>query len=393
MLNGSLFVLVILVAVIAGIVIGFVLKQLFAAKKIKSSESLAARIVEESKKEAETIKKEAVLQVKENLLKIKADFDKETKDKKNDLDGLEKRIRAKEENLDKRIDSLAQKESNIEDREKSLIKKENAIEDKHHRLDNILAEQKEKLEGIAGISSEEAKKLLIQSMEADAKRDAALIIRKIEDEAKFTADRKSREIVAYAIQRYAGDVVAENTVSAVNLPSEEMKGRIIGREGRNIRAIEAATGIDLIVDDTPEAVVLSSFDPIRREVARISLERLIQEGRIHPGRIEEIVKKVKVEVDQIIRETGEKASFDVGVHDIHPDIINLLGSLKYRRSYSQNVLQHSVDVAYLTGMMAAELKMNVKEAKRAGLLHDIGKAIDQKAEGTQPATGPGYATR
>ncbi|MGA2525337.1 MAG: ribonuclease Y [Smithellaceae bacterium] len=393
MLNGSLFVLVILVAIIAGIVIGFILKQLFAAKKIKSSESLAARIVEESKKEAETIKKEAILQVKENLLKMKADFDRETKDKKSDLDSLEKRIRSKEENLDKRIDVLEQKEKSIDEREKTIVNKETAIEEKHHKLDNILKEQKEKLERIAGISSEEAKKILIQSMEADAKLDAALIVRKIEDEAKFTADRKSREIIAYAIQRYAGDFVAENTVSAVNLPSEEMKGRIIGREGRNIRAIEAATGIDLIVDDTPEAVVLSSFDPIRREVARISLERLIQDGRIHPGRIEEIVKKVKVEVDQIIRETGEKASFDVGVHDIHPDIINMLGSLKYRTSYSQNVLQHSMDVAYLTGMMAAELKMNVKEAKRAGLLHDIGKAIDHKVEGTHAAIGADYAKR
>ena len=393
MLNGSLFVLVILVAIIAGIVAGFILKQLLAAKKIKSSESLAARIVEESKKEAETIKKEAILQVKENLLKMKADFDRETKDKKSDLDSLEKRIRSKEENLDKRIDVLEQKEKSIEEREKAIVNKETAIEEKHHKLDNILKEQKDKLERIAGISSEEAKKILIQSIEADAKHDAALIVRKIEDEAKFTADRKSREIVAYAIQRYAGDVVAENTVSAVNLPSEEMKGRIIGREGRNIRAIEAATGIDLIVDDTPEAVVLSSFDPIRREVARISLERLIQDGRIHPGRIEDIVKKVKVEVDQIIRETGEKASFDVGVHDIHPDIINLLGSLKYRKSYSQNVLQHSMDVAYLTGMMAAELKMNVKEAKRAGLLHDIGKAIDHKVEGTHAAIGADYAKR
>ena len=393
MLNGSLFVLVILVAIIAGIVAGFILKQLLAAKKIKSSESLAARIVEESKKEAETIKKEAILQVKENLLKMKADFDRETKDKKSDLDSLEKRIRSKEENLDKRIDVLEQKEKSIEEREKAIVNKETVIEEKHHKLDNILKEQKDKLERIAGISSEEAKKILIQSMEADAKHDAALIVRKIEDEAKFTADRKSREIVAYAIQRYAGDVVAENTVSAVNLPSEEMKGRIIGREGRNIRAIEAATGIDLIVDDTPEAVVLSSFDPIRREVARISLERLIQDGRIHPGRIEDIVKKVKVEVDQIIRETGEKASFDVGVHDIHPDIINLLGSLKYRKSYSQNVLQHSMDVAYLTGMMAAELKMNVKEAKRAGLLHDIGKAIDHKVEGTHAAIGADYAKR
>jgi len=393
MLNGSLYVLVILTSLVAGIIIGYIFKNILSAKKIKSSESLAARIVEESKKEAETIKKEAILQAKENLLKIKADFDKETKDRRSDLDVLEKRIRSKEENLDKRLDSLTQKESNIEDREKSLIKKEGALEEKHHRLDKAFEEQKQKLETIAGISSEEAKKLLIQSMESEAKQDAALMIRKIEDEAKLTADKKSKEIIAYAIQRYAGDFVAENTVSAVNLPSEEMKGRIIGREGRNIRAIEAATGIDLIVDDTPEAVVLSSFDPIRREVARISLERLIQDGRIHPGRIEEIVKKVEKEVDQIIRETGEKASFDVGVHDIHPEIIKMLGSLKYRKSYSQNVLQHSIDVAYLTGMMAAELKMNIKEAKRAGLLHDIGKAVDHKIEGTHAAIGADFAKR
>jgi ribonuclease Y len=393
MLNGSLYVLVILASLVAGIIIGYIFKNILSAKKIKSSESLAARIVEESKKEAETIKKESILQAKENLLKIKADFDKETKDRRSDLDVLEKRIRSKEENLDKRLDSLTQKESNIEEREKSLIKKEGALEEKHHRLDKAFEEQKQKLETIAGISSEEAKKMLIHSMESEAKQDAALSIRKIEDEAKLTADKKSKEIIAYAIQRYAGDFVGENTVSAVNLPSEEMKGRIIGREGRNIRAIEAATGVDLIVDDTPEAVVLSSFDPVRREVARISLERLIQDGRIHPGRIEEIVKKVEKEVDQIIRETGEKASFDVGVHDIHPEIIKMLGSLKYRKSYSQNVLQHSIDVAYLTGMMAAELKLNIKEAKRAGLLHDIGKSVDHKIEGTHAAIGADFAKR
>jgi ribonucrease Y len=393
MFDGSLYVLVIFCSILAGVVVGYILKQLFSAKKIKSSENLATRIVEEAKKESETIKKESMLQAKENLLKMKADFDRESKDRKSELDGLEKRIRSKEENLDKRIDSLAQKEANIEGREKSLVQKENALEDKHRKLDTIVEEQKEKLQKIAGISSEEAKKILIQSMETDAKRDAAASIRKIEEEAKLTADRKSREIIAYSIQRYAGDFVAEHTVSVVNLPSEEMKGRIIGREGRNIRAIEAATGIDLIVDDTPEAVVLSSFDPIRREVARISLERLIQDGRIHPGRIEDIVKKVRVEVDQIIRETGEKASFDCGVHDIHPEIINMLGSLKYRTSYSQNVLQHSIDVAYLTGIMAAELKMNIKEAKRAGLLHDIGKAVDHKIEGTHAAIGADYAKR
>ncbi len=393
MLNGGLFVLVIFGAIVAGIIVGYILKQLFSAKKVESSESLAARIIEEAKKESETIKKEAVLQVKENLLKIKADFDRENKDRRNELDALEKRIRSKEENLDKRIDSLAHKEANIDSRERAIAAKEAAADETNRQLEKVLEEQKEKLEKIAGISSEEAKNLLIQSMEADARRDAASTVRKIEEEAKMTADRKAREVIAYSIQRYAGDYVAEHTVSVVNLPSEEMKGRIIGREGRNIRAIEAATGIDLIVDDTPEAVVLSSFDPVRREVARISLERLIQDGRIHPGRIEEIVKKVRTEVEQVIRETGEKASFDVGVHDVHPEIINLLGSLKYRTSYSQNVLQHSIDVAYLTGIMAAELKMNIKEAKRAGLLHDIGKAIDHKIEGPHALIGADFAKR
>lgn len=393
MLNGSLLVLVILGAILAGVFGGYVLKQISTAKKIRSSESLSARIIEEAKKESETIKKEAILQAKENLLKMKGDFDRETRERKNELDGLEKRIRSKEETLDKRVDTLGQKESNLESREKTISSREAAIEDKHRKLDTLIDEQKQKLENIAGLSSEEARTLLIQSLESDAKRDAAATVRKIEEEAKLTGDRKAREIIAYSIQRYAGDYVAEHTVSVVNLPSEEMKGRIIGREGRNIRAIEAATGIDLIVDDTPEAVVLSSFDPVRREIARISLERLIQDGRIHPGRIEEIVKKVRSEVEQIIKETGEKASFDVGVHDIHPEIINLLGSLKYRTSYSQNVLQHSIDVAYLTGLMASELKMNVKEAKRAGLLHDIGKAIDHKIEGPHATIGADFAKR
>jgi len=393
MLNGSSLVVVIFGAILAGIVVGYIIKQMSSAKKIKASESLALRIVEEAKKESETIKKEAILQAKENLLKMKADLDRETKERKSELDGLEKRIRNKEENMDKRIDALTQKETSIEVREKSILSKESALESKHHKLDTLLEEQKINLEKMAGISSEEAKNLLVQSMEADARRDAAGSVRKIEEEAKLTADRKAHEIIAYAVQRYAGDYIVENTVSVVNLPSEEMKGRIIGREGRNIRAIEAATGIDLIVDDTPEAVVLSSFDPVRREVARISLERLIQDGRIHPGRIEDVVKKVRSEVEQVIRETGEKASFDVGVHDVHPEIINLLGSLKYRTSYSQNVLQHSIDVAYLTGIMASELKMNVKEAKRAGLLHDIGKAIDHKIEGPHAVIGADFAKR
>jgi ribonuclease Y len=391
--DNSIMILIIFGSIVFGFLFGYVLRERLFKKSLTAAENLSARIVDEAKKEAETIKKEAVIQAKENVLKIKSEFDKESRDRKLELDNLEKKIRSKEENLDKRIDQLAQREASGETREKSLVSREAAFSKKQENLDRMFEEQRQKLEKIAGISSEEAKNYLMQDMESEARRDVAVMIRKIEEEAKRTADNKSREIIAYAIQRYAGDFVGENTVSVVTLPGDEMKGRIIGREGRNIRAIEAATGIDLIVDDTPEAVVLSGFDPIRREVAKISLERLITDGRIHPGRIEDIVKKVRTEVDTIIRETGERTSFDVGVHDIHPEIINLLGSLKFRRSFSQNVLQHSVEVAHLTGMMAAELKMNVKEAKRAGLLHDIGKAIDYEVEGTHAAIGADYARR
>lgn len=372
---------------------GYILREGVSRKRLESSKKLSERIISESKKEAETIKKESVLQAKENLLKAKAEFDKDTRDRNIELDNLEKKVRFKEENLDKRIELLSQKEANLENREKTIISREALVNKKHSELDGIIDEQKRKLEKIAGISSEEAKKYLIQSMEDEAKHEAAVTIRKIEDETKRTSDKKSREIIAYAIQRYAGDFVAENTVSVVNLPTDEMKGRIIGREGRNIRAIEAATGIDLIIDDTPEAVVLSSFDPVRREVAKISLERLISDGRIHPGRIEDVVSKVSSEVETIIRETGERVSFDVGVHDVHLELINLLGRLKYRTSFSQNVLQHSVEVAHLMGMMAAELGMDVKEAKRAGLLHDIGKAVDREIEGTHASIGADYAKR
>lgn len=393
MLNTVMIVFTILGSIAIGVAVGYFIKFRLSQKRLESSENLALRIVDEAKKEAETIKKEALLQTKENLLKLKGEFEKEARERKLDLDNLERRIRSKEEGLDKRMDTLTQKENGIEGRERNLLSREMQLNEKHDQLNGLIEEQKEKLEQIAEITQEEARESLVRSMEATAKHDAAVLIRKIEEEAKREADKKSREIIAYAVQRYAGDYVAENTVSVVNLPNDEMKGRIIGREGRNIRAIEAATGIDLIVDDTPEAVVLSSFDPIRREVAKLSLERLITDGRIHPGRIEDIVKKVKLEVDNIIKETGERVSFDVGVHDIHPEIINLLGSLKYRTSYSQNVLQHSIDVAHLTGMMAAELKMNIKEAKRAGLLHDIGKAVDHKIEGTHAAIGADYAKR
>jgi ribonuclease Y len=385
--------LVILVALIVGLALGYIIRQRLSRKKLESCENLSTRIINEAKKEAETIKKEAILQAKENLLRVKTEFERDTRDRKVELDNLERRLRSKEENIERRSDLLTQKEAALENREKAILNKESQLNEKHERANRMLEEQKLKLEQIAGITAEEAKNVLIQTMEAAAKRDAALMIRKIEEDAKRTADKASREIISYAIQRYAGDYVAENTVSVVNLPNDEMKGRIIGREGRNIRAIEAATGIDLIVDDTPEAVVLSSFDPVRREVARLSMERLITDGRIHPGRIEDIVKKVRTEVDSIIKETGERISFDVGVHDLHPELITLLGSLKFRTSYSQNVLQHSIEVAHLTGMMAAELKMNIKEAKRAGLLHDIGKAVDHKVEGTHAAIGADYAKR
>lgn len=392
-MNTTMIVVIALGAVAIGIVLGYLLRKRISSKIFESSENLSARIIDEAKKEAETIKKEAILQAKDNLLKTKADFEKESKEKRGEIEGLERRLRAKEENLDKRMDMLVQKETNLEKREKTLIGKESDLEKKHTELVNIINEQLLQLEKLAGITSEDAKNRLIQLMKEEARRDAALMIRNIEEEARRTADKKSREIIAYAIQRYSGDFVAENTVSVVNLPNDEMKGRIIGREGRNIRAIEAATGTDLIIDDTPEAVVLSSFDPVRREVAKLSLERLISDGRIHPGRIEDVVKKVQSEVDTIIRETGESVSFDVGVHDIHPEILYLLGKLKYRTSFSQNVLQHSVEVAQLMGMMAAELQLNVTEAKRAGLLHDIGKAVDHEIEGTHASIGANLAKK
>ncbi len=392
-MSTTLWIIIALTTLAVGGAAGFAVHSGLSKKRLSASEHLSHRIVEEAKREAETIKKEVILQAKENLLKAKTEFEKESRERKQDLENLERRFRAKEESLDKRADALSQREGSLENRELSLGTKEAQLQEKHDKLERLIEEQQEKLEKIAGITTEEAKQFLIQTMEASARREAAALVRRVEDEARRIADKKAKEIIAYAIQRYAGDVVTENTVSVVTLPSDEMKGRIIGREGRNIRAIEAATGIDLIVDDTPEAVVLSSFDPVRREVARLSLERLLADGRIHPGRIEEVVKKVRTEVENIIKETGEKATFDVGVHDVHQEIVNLLGTLKFRTSYSQNVLQHSIDVAYLTGIMAAELKLNVREAKRAGLLHDIGKALDHKIEGPHAQIGAEYARR
>ncbi len=393
MLNISFVILMVLVATALGVALGYVLRKMISDRMLESSEKLAARITTEAQKEAENIKKEAILQAKDHLLKAKNEFEKEARDRRTEIEKVEERIHQKEINLDKKTDQLAQRENSFEKKENSLLDKENLLREKHDKVDTIIEEQRAQLERIAGISSEEAKESLVQLMVDDARHEAGGIIRKMEDDTRREAEKKSREILAYAVQRYASDFVAENTVSVVNLPSDEMKGRIIGREGRNIRAIEAATGTDLIIDDTPEAVVISSFDPVRREVAKRALESLIHDGRIHPGRIEEIVKKIRAEVDKVIQETGERVSFDAGVHDVHAELLTLLGRLRFRTSFSQNVLEHSIEVSHLAGMMAAELKMNVKDAKRAGLLHDIGKAIDHEVEGPHAAIGAEYARK
>jgi len=391
--NISFIILIVLGSVAVGVALGYLIRRIISSKMLESSENLSLRITSEAKKEAENIKKEAILQAKSTLLKSKGEFERETRDRRAELEKVEDRLRQKEENLDKRVDLFVQREASIEKKESAVLGKEALWNEKHAKLDKIIEEQRERLERIAGISSQEAKDHLVQLMVDDARHEASGVIRRIEEETKRESEKKSQEILAYAVQRYASDFIVEKTVSVVNLPSDEMKGRIIGREGKNIRAIEAATGTDLIIDDTPEAVVISSFDPIRREVAKRSLENLINDGRIHPGRIEEIVKKVQTDIDKVIRETGERASFDAGVHDLHAELLNLLGRLRFRTSFSQNVLEHSMEVSHIAGMMAAELKVNVKDAKRAGLLHDIGKAVDHEIEGPHAAIGAEFARK
>ncbi len=383
----------ILAGLAAGIPVGIFIRKKIVESRIDSIEQYSKKILADAQKEARTIKKEAALQAKDTLYQTKVEFEKETKEKKEQLLIQEKRLFHKEENLDKKIEHLEKREARIAEREKSIDWTEKELHRKQAEYDRTIAEQRKQLERLAGISSEEAKKMLIKSMESEARHDAAKIIRKIENEAKVEADRKSQEILALAVKRYAGDYVAEKTVSVVSLPNEEMKGRIIGREGRNIRAIEAATGIDLIIDDTPEAVILSGFNPVRREVAKVSLERLIDDGRIHPARIEEIVSKVSKEIEANIKEAGEQATFDVGVHGISNELVKLIGRLKYRSSYAQNVLQHSMEVSFLCGIMAAELGLNVKQAKRAGLLHDVGKAVDHEVEGPHAIIGADLARK
>lgn len=376
-----------------GFAIAFWIKGKMLSQKIRDSEAEASRILEDSKRRAETLLKEANLEVKDRLFKMKSEFDAETKETRSEIIRRERRLSQKEEHIERKIEQFNQREREIIRQEKFLAKREDQLDGREKRYNELIEEQKMQLEKISGLTAEQAKELLIRAMENEARYEAAKIIKRIENDAKEEADRKAKKIIATAIQRYAGDYVAERTVSVVQLPNDEMKGRIIGREGRNIRALESATGIDLIIDDTPEAVILSGFNPVRREIARISLMRLISDGRIHPARIEDIVKKVGQEVDLAVKEAGEQAAFDLEVHGIHSELIKYLGRLKFRTSYAQNVLQHSSEVGFLCGIMAAELGLNQKLARRMGLLHDIGKAIDHEVEGPHAVIGSKLAKK
>ena len=360
-------------------------KKVYEAK-VGSAEEKAREIIDESMKEAESMKREALLEAKEEALKSKNEFEKETRERRAELQRYEQRVLSKEENIERKSESLEKREANLNSKENELKKIKQEVEVFHER-------QLQELEKISGLTSEQAKEYLLRNVEDDVKHESALLVKEYESRAKEEADKKAKEIVVTAIQRFAADHVAETTISVVQLPNDEMKGRIIGREGRNIRTIETLTGVDLIIDDTPEAVILSAFDPIRREIARISLEKLIVDGRIHPARIEEMVEKATKEVDATIKEAGEEATLEVGVHGIHPELVKLLGKMKFRTSYGQNALKHSIEVSIMAGLLASEIGVDVKLAKRAGLLHDIGKSVDHEIEGTHIQIGADLCRR
>ena len=378
---------VIIVAIIVGILalaigllVGYILRKNIAEKTIGSAETKARNLVLDAENKAETIKKEMTLEAKEEIHRMRSEAERDVRERRGELQRQEKRLNQKEDYIDKKVE-------NIERKEESITNKENNLIEKGKELDKVIEREMAELEKISGYSVEEAKEILLANTEKEIRHEASVMIKDIEAKAKEEADKKAKEIITGAIQRCAADHVAESTVSVVPLPNDEMKGRIIGREGRNIRAIETLTGIDLIIDDTPEAVILSGFDPVRREVARITLSKLIVDGRIHPARIEETVEKAQKEVNAIIKDAGEQATFEVGIHNLHPELVKMLGRLKYRTSYGQNVLKHSIEVAHLAGLMAGELGLDTRLAKRAGLLHDIGKAVDHEKEGTHVDLG------
>jgi ribonuclease Y len=385
---------------LAGLAAGIVLALIFAWVRSKQNQGqreaakqAAARIIEEAKKDASGIRKEAEVQAKDTVLREKAEFEREVRETRRELQNQEKRLIGKEEMIDKRAEAIDKREGDLGKREAGLKLREVKIDEQTAECARQIDQARRQLEQVAGMTREEAKKNLIDEMTEEAKHDSAKRIRVIEEEAKEEAVRKAQKIVALAIERLAGDFVAERSVTVFPLPNDELKGKIIGREGRNIRALEAATGIDLIVDDTPETVVISGHNPIRREIARLSLEKLVADGRIHPGRIEEVVRKSEQELDEAIREAGQKAIFDVGIHGVHPEIVKLLGRLKYRYSYAQNVLLHSIEAAFICGAMAVELGLNEKQARRAALLHDIGKAVDHEVEGSHAIIGAELARK
>ena len=377
---GVIDIISILLGIAVGIIAGYFVRKNIYESKIGQANSEADRIIKQAEDDSKRIHKEKLLEAQEEIHKLRTESERENKERRSDLQKFERRVIQKEEILDKKLQNLEQKETSLGDKLKNVAKKEEEIE-------AIKTQQLEKLESISGITSDKAKEIILTNAERDVRREMSIMIKEIESQAKEEAEKKSREIIGYAIQKCAADHVAETTVTVVNLPNDEMKGRIIGREGINIRTLETLTGIDLIIDDTPEAVILSGFDPIRREVARIALEKLIADGRIHPARIEEMVDKARKEVENIIKEYGEQAAFETGVHGLHPELVKLLGRLNYRTSYGQNVLKHSIEVAHIAGIMAAEIGADIRLAKRAGLLHDIGKAVDHEMEGTHVEIG------
>lgn len=391
--NGIVIVAVALLTGLVGFGLAWVLARRIGKQSLLRSKEEASRILAEAEKEAAMRQKEAVLEAREEWLKVKSTFDKEMEGKRKELEQYEKRLEDKNSTIQKKVDFLETREKDLGGREKGLHAREKGITIREEEIEKIINVQNEKLQKIAQMTPEEAKKQLMDNMVGEAKVEAAAMIKEIREKAEEDAEKEAREVILSAIYRCAADHTVETTVSVVNLPNDEMKGRIIGREGRNIRAFETCTGIDVIVDDTPEAVILSGYDPVRREIARMSLEKLITDGRIHPTRIEEVVEKSQREMEVIVREAGEQACFELGIHGLNPDIVKLLGKLNYRTSYGQNVLKHSQEVAMLCGLMAAELELDASLAKRCGLLHDIGKAIDRETEGTHTQIGADFMSR